>query len=155
MDDTLLAPDDVCTTSISVKTALNGMQPVNHQQSEALFHVEHPVSARQSVCLYDTPPAQPSPWRDATRGILYARSYHKSQYRCALFSLKSRTDSCFLCSCAVSCGFFQKRTFRTALFHVKRFVWPLPNPLNGIRYRRTGNWPRSASLNLAAHQEPA
>lgn len=36
-------------------------------------------------------------------------------------------------------GFFQKRTFRTALFHVKRFVWPLLNPLNGIRYRTTGN----------------
>ena len=32
-------------------------------------------------------------------------------------------------------GFFQKRTLRTALFHVKRFVWPLPNPLNGIRHR--------------------
>ena len=51
-------------------------------------------------------------------------------------------------------GFFQKRTFRAALFHVKRFVWPLPNPLNGIRYRTSGNWPRSASLNRAAHQEP-
>lgn len=51
-------------------------------------------------------------------------------------------------------GFFQKRMFRTALFHVKRFVWPLPNPLNGIRYRTTGNWSRSASLNRAAHQEP-
>ena len=57
IDDNLLAPDDVCATSISVKTALNGMQPVNHQQSEALFHVEHPVSARQSVCFYDTAPA--------------------------------------------------------------------------------------------------
>lgn len=139
MDDNLLAPDDVCATSISVKTALNGMQLVNHQQSEALFHVEQPASAHQSVCLYDTPPAQPSPCRDATRGILIRALLPQITVLLCPFLPQITYRQLFLCSCVVSCGFFQKRTFRTALFHVKRFVWPLPNPLNEFRYRTTGN----------------